>query len=391
MIKIPPSNKVYELKASKKSYSDFNEEKLTLLKGIESNHIVTYKICSKNNIKQSRNFLPKPIIESEKDIRKDFHYENQNNYIFQYYETTIEHLKKLKKMNIDCNDIFNIKNNFRNNKDKSINEEKSVILSKINTNLNIKSDINNYKNVNNLFLNNSKITKFNFNIGIDTSNTKTRESKINIAINDKKKLNANISEEKPKDNLKENEIKNLIINIDYPPFKPSSLNDKKENNKSNITKKSSLNTILDSNSYDNIKNEEDEYIIEMFGKKGWICLLCNNFNYDTRIKCNRCGELKKPKKITKLKTKILKEQNDNNQKDNQNKDWFCSNCNNFNYCFRDICNRCKIPKTIKIIYNFNPTINNYISCNYALYQQPFFLFNNFQNIYINNIANFMYK
>jgi len=391
MIKIPPSNKLYELKASKKSDSDFNEEKLTLLKGIESNHFVTYKICSKNNIKQSRNFLPKPIIESEKDIRKDFYYESQNNYIFQYYETTIEHLKKLKKMNIDCIDIFNINNNFRNNKDKSINEEKSVILSNINTNLNIKSDINNYKNVNNLFLNNSKITKFNFNIGIDTSNTKTRESKINITINDKKKLNANISEEKPKDNLKENEIKNLIINIDFPPFKPSSLNDKKENNKSNITKKSSLKTILDSNSYDNIKNEEDEYIIEMFGKKGWICLLCNNFNYDTRIKCNRCGELKKPKKITKLKMKILKEQNDNNQKDNQNKDWFCSYCNNFNYCFRDICNRCKIPKNIKIIYNFNPTINNYISYNYPLYQQPFFLFNNFQNIYVNNIANFIYK
>ena len=35
----------------------------------------------------------------------------------------------------------------------------------------------------------------------------------------------------------------------------------------------------------------------MFGRHGWICKLCNNFNYDTRKKCNRCHVVKKPKKI----------------------------------------------------------------------------------------------
>ena len=406
MNKAPPSNKLNELKTSKKNDSDFNIENKALAKNIESIQIVKYKIISKNNIKPSRNFIPKPIIESEKDTEKDFRYDCQNNYIFRYYETTIEHLKKYKKVYNSYNNISSIKDNFSNNKDKCINEEKNKIISNINTNtnvntnLNIWSNINNHKNINFLFLNNSKITKFNSNNCMDILYTnKMRESKINEAIDDKKNLNANISEEKSKDNLNENIIKNLIINIDYPPFKPSTLNDKKENikkenNKSNITQKSFSNTNLESNANDNKRNEDEdeEYLIEMFGKRGWICLLCNNFNYETRIKCNRCGELKKPKKITtNLKLKMKNEQKDNNQSDNQNKDWICSYCKNFNYSFRNICNRCKIPKSTQIVYNYNPTINNYIKSNYALYQQPFFLFKNYQNIYINNIANFMYK
>jgi len=151
-----------------------------------------------------------------------------------------------------------------------------------------------------------------------------------------------------------------MINIDYPPFKPSTLKDKKkniekENNNSNITPKSSSNTIIDSHEFNSIKNDNDEYLTEMFGKKGWICILCNNFNYETRNKCNRCGEIKNSKKINNLKFKMKKDkkynnQNDN-QNDNQNKDWICSYCKNFNYSFRNICNKCNIPKTIQIVYN----------------------------------------
>ena len=40
----------------------------------------------------------------------------------------------------------------------------------------------------------------------------------------------------------------------------------------------------------------DEYII-MFGRLGWICDLCNNFNYVHRRKFNRCHMMKIPKKI----------------------------------------------------------------------------------------------
>ena len=39
--------------------------------------------------------------------------------------------------------------------------------------------------------------------------------------------------------------------------------------------------------------------LEMFGRRGWICEDCNNFNYESRNKCYRCGIPKKPKKIIK--------------------------------------------------------------------------------------------
>ena len=83
----------------------------------------------------------------------------------------------------------------------------------------------------------------------------------------------------------------------------------------------------------------DDYTIEMFGRRGWICELCNNFNYETRKKCNRCHINKKPKKINNY---LLSERNKNI---NHKNDWHCSNCGNFNYSFRVICNRCQKKKS----------------------------------------------
>ena len=349
MNKASPPNKLYELKDSKARESDFNMENMPLAKNKKSNHIEKFKLFSNNNMKPSRNFLPKPIIESEKNISNDFSYGSQNNYIFLYYETTIEHLKKCKKIYNNNNNNSNIKNNFNNKKDISINEEKNAILSNIKTNINSNSninlDINNNKNGKYLILNNNEFRNFCSKNGMDILyKNKIRESKINLGFDDPKKINANINEEKSKDSSNENGKKNLMINIDYPPFKPSTLKDKKkniekENNNSNITPKSSSNTIIDSSEYNSIKNDNDEYLTEMFGKKGWICILCNNFNYETRNKCNRCGEIKNPKKINNLKFKMKKDKKYNNQNDNQKKDWICSYCKNFNYSFRNICNK----------------------------------------------------
>ena len=125
----------------------------------------------------------------------------------------------------------------------------------------------------------------------------------------------------------------------------------------------------------------------MFGKKGWICVLCNNFNFETRVKCNRCKELKNPKKIIKPKCELNNENNLNN--DNENSDWVCSKCLNFNYSFRTICNRCKAPK----IYQFevkpflyqNIICNNIIRCLPEL-MPPYVLLNNMPNIYKNKIV-----
>ena len=84
----------------------------------------------------------------------------------------------------------------------------------------------------------------------------------------------------------------------------------------------------------------DEYTIEMFGRVGWICELCNNFNYDTRKRCNRCHINKKAKKIEEY---LLAEKNKNNARKNL---WYCKYCGNYNYAFRIICNRCQAKKDI---------------------------------------------
>ena len=76
-----------------------------------------------------------------------------------------------------------------------------------------------------------------------------------------------------------------------------------------------------------------------------------------------------------------KEQTNENQSDNQNKDLVCSFCKNFNYSFRSVCNRCKIRKNPQIVDNYNPT---------KIIISRIIIFH-FQKIYINRIANFMYK
>ena len=92
--------------------------------------------------------------------------------------------------------------------------------------------------------------------------------------------------------------------------------------------------------------------IEMFGKKGWICPFCNNFNYENRTKCNRCKIVKYNKNHNK-KRNIEKETINNQKKNNLLKqkqfserlgDWICFKCQNLNFAFRIFCNRCQLSK-----------------------------------------------
>ena len=92
------------------------------------------------------------------------------------------------------------------------------------------------------------------------------------------------------------------------------------------------------------KKEKDEYTIEMFGRRGWICEQCNNFNYDSRHKCNRCGIPKQAKLITSSINPLKLAELEQNKILNHKGDWSCSNCNNLNYAFRLVCNRCQMPK-----------------------------------------------
>ena len=84
----------------------------------------------------------------------------------------------------------------------------------------------------------------------------------------------------------------------------------------------------------------DNFTLEMFGKIGWICQFCNNFNYETRKKCNRCQNKKQPKKLKKFNTLFSEDNSDDKNKSN----WLCKYCGNLNYSFRESCNRCKIQK-----------------------------------------------
>lgn len=109
------------------------------------------------------------------------------------------------------------------------------------------------------------------------------------------------------------------------------------------------------NNYNNNINQVP-YQVEMFGRKGWLCHVCNNFNYDTRNKCNRCHESRSPKKGKKENSNQKVQMNINNSAQNMNNnknnkmfserigDWNCFHCNNLNFAFRTVCNRCQLSK-----------------------------------------------
>jgi hypothetical protein len=50
---------------------------------------------------------------------------------------------------------------------------------------------------------------------------------------------------------------------------------------SNNRSQSKKNQIVNNNNKSEI-DEGDEYTVEMFGRKGWICEMCNNFNYESK-------------------------------------------------------------------------------------------------------------
>ena len=92
------------------------------------------------------------------------------------------------------------------------------------------------------------------------------------------------------------------------------------------------------------KKIEDEYTVEMFGRRGWICEECYNFNYQTRKKCNRCKIPKKPFKKTVIVDNEGNKIVDNIMKVSHKGYWKCHNCGNINYAFRLNCNRCQIKR-----------------------------------------------
>ena len=147
----------------------------------------------------------------------------------------------------------------------------------------------------------------------------------------------------------------------------------------------------------NVNLEPKDYLVKMFGRVGWICRQCNNFNFETRNKCNRCFAVKMPKTLEEINKK--KENNKKNKKKLKERktDSLCLNCQNWNQGVRKNCNRCQIQRKDEfpsIYLEPNQKINGNNNNNiillknfYRLQQQG--IINNINNM--NNNFNYNYN
>ena len=193
--------------------------------------------------------------------------------------------------------------------------------------------IKNEKEINNLNKDNS-INKNNV-INVNNKNPDIiNENNININnIN-----NNNIKDnEKEKDEMIDKNIKDKIEKLNDPLFTPifipnemnnKIIKEKKKKEEENIEKKKEKKNNSLKNKFDDdvepiimmtMANMEEKTKLPLEIRVGdWICLYCNNLNFSFRIKCNRCGLLRKSS------THLLKKKYYNN------KYQYLGNNNNFN-------------------------------------------------------------
>lgn len=101
-------------------------------------------------------------------------------------------------------------------------------------------------------------------------------------------------------------------------------------------------------------NEDNKYTTQMFGRRGWVCDQCYNFNYERRNQCNRC-KLPKIAKQLHVENKEMQMNNtktfDTNCNNLSQYDWLCSFCFNFNFFFSQTCDKCKLVNPQHSIFN----------------------------------------
>jgi len=262
--------------------------------------------------------------EKEKNISK-----NQNNFLVNleesYENKIINSYPKINNLLIDNKESFYVPSKMTT-PPQNINDINSIS----NNNkemLNNEIDLNNNfsYNINNINLNNIQFTlpKYNHNLLQFNNN------------------NMYFLSQKPKIIYGNNFSNNLYLN------ETNFINSTNQFN-SFVNHESILNYGYPFSNYNNDQTKNytkkiiDDYTLEMFGRRGWICQYCNNFNYETRKKCNRCHITKVAKKVTNGQDLFSKGNNSINHKC----DWVCKFCGNFNYSFRTVCNRCKIKKYI---------------------------------------------
>ena len=287
--------------------------------------------------------------------------ENENN----LNENNINNFVKFLPKNL-INMLFVDDSNFQKKESSSNNVNNNIV----NNNFGFKQQIlsqkkerktNEFVSNNNLkSVNNYNINIYNPNINFVNIYYSPYINKLNNPINFSKFGNVAYPNLKLKEKLESNEKNSNYMNSNQSVNKSIYINNRNSsfnnNYVNNIEIQASNNNIIIKNK-DYTEQKEvrkqktkkkkkptDEYTIEVFGRLGWICEYCINFNYKSRKKCNRC---KKPKVAIK-KEKLLDENGINiiNTLINGNhkEDWNCSYCRNINYSFRTICNRCQNPK-----------------------------------------------
>ena len=314
-----------------------------------------------NKIMRSSNIFNKNKINCQDQNQNDC---NKN--MIHLYEGTSSN------NNIINNEVIENKDYLKESKDKIENERKEK-LSKI-------KDLNNEKN---FFRNSANFSNKNANISINNveeDNSMLLEMQLfNLdSLNSEKEKEAELKKKNiypDFTNIKQsfedtnNEMPPKIINIKKEEEKLNESFHGKEEEKPKEINNEKL-EIKNEPKKENVKEmKKEEYIFEKFGKLGWECEKCNNFNFESRTICNRCEAPKQPKSLEQIKL-------ENEQKSGEKKkktlierkgDWQCPLCHNLNFAFRVSCNRCKLPKEMylnmsikqqKINENRNININN---------------------------------
>ena len=353
------------------SHSNNSNSNIVINMNMRSSNIFNKKgnnYQDENQIKNNNNLIHLDEINSP-EIENN----NQNNFIF---ENNI--------INNEINENKDYKKEDKDKKEKESKEEneRKEKIAKI-------KDMNNEKN----FIYKNSINFGNKNINI---NNAEEESKMELEM----QLFNLDSLQSEKEKEKEKELNKLNI---YPDFKnimqtfedstndemPKIINIKKDEEKLNESLKEKEEEKIKEINNEFVKEEKkieikiepqkgkdnykemdkEEYVFEKFGKLGWECEICNNFNFESRTICNRCEAPKQPKSLEQIKL-------ENEQKSGEKKkkplierkgDWQCPLCHNLNFAFRVSCNRCKLPKEMylnmsmkqqKINENINNNLNN---------------------------------
>ena len=319
-----------------------------------------------SNIFNNKNMRSSNIFNKNKINCPEQNNNDSNKNLIHLYEG----ISSKNENNIINNEVIENKDYLKEYKDKIENERKEK-LSKI-------KDMNDEKN---FFRNSTNLGNKNINISINNveedssmllemqlfnldslNSEKEKEAELN-----KKNIYPDFSNIKQSFEDTNNEMPPKIINIkkEEEILNESLKGNEEDNSKEIKNEKEKL----------EIKNEpkkemkKEEYIFEKFGKLGWECEKCNNFNFESRTICNRCEAPKQPKSLEQIKL-------ENEQKSGEKKkktlierkgDWQCPLCHNLNFAFRVSCNRCKLPKEMylnmsikqqKINDNRNNNINN---------------------------------